>query len=515
MAILVFAGLLAGFGAILFGLHALRVRGYRGAFTALIAGLWFLTFVLGSAGYRVDTEWMGMHFQLRLSTGVFVLIFSAILLAYICEGVVSTRELISVSIGSLVFVGIIETSLPFLNDLRGAVGVLQVQARPSYIRMTASLLITGFDLFFAVSFFQFLWNQTRGQYLFVLLLCAMAVPMALDSVLFLLATRPQEFSALIGSHLLFKLPLCGLIAIPMTMYVQGFRETGKLDLSRGSLDIFRKIKVLEEDLSAANEELKRYALNLERMVDERTAELRQKQAFLDMELTMAQEVQSSSLPGPGRIPGLNAGAVYLPASSVSGDIYEYGNLSAEESFFFVADISGHGVPAALIGSMCKMLLASMDLASLGPSGVLREIAHCLRPFSGDHYLTAFVAFVKRESREMVYASGAHVPVLVAAGSQIAELPATGSIVAGAVPPDFEQKRVRYPAGARLALYTDGLVEHKNGEHEEFGAARFREALLQTNRMAPEQAADTVVSVVRAFGGGLKFADDVTLLIVDL
>ncbi len=518
--ILYFSIFIISLAGLLFLFHFVRMRLYGGPFVMFVSLLWVFAYITGILGYKADVsifDYFTLH--IRYSSSIYALIFVGLLLAYVCEGTREGRNLILVSLGSQIVIGL---SQPFLFNLAGIsltgdqAKAAEILFKPSARPFAVSIFAAIVDLFFAVTFFQFMVNRLSRKALALPLFVSLVATMALDSVIFLGLNYPDVFLQKLPSHLIFKTIIVSVLSVPLALYLRYLKGHMHLNLNRGSLDIFRTIENLEKDLEKANKELRAYADNLEVMVEERTHEIKQKQELLDLELEMAAEVQKSMLPDSERLPGINFAVSYLPCSSVSGDLYDFGKFTDDEYFFFIADISGHGVPSALVGAMCKMSLSRINLRSTSPGNVLSVISRTIQPVTGNHYLTAIFVTVSKKDRELVYANGAHVtPLLLSPSSQCVTLEPTGSIIGTElVSNSFTQKRIRYPAGSRLVLYTDCVTEHRNTDRVEFGLDRFRQIMLDSLNRTPQEALDTVLQSLRAYDA-TEFSDDLTLLIVDL
>ena len=307
-----------------------------------------------------------------------------------------------------------------------------------------------------------------------------------------------------------------LIVFPFAFFVQRFQKQKDLNLNRGSLDIFKKLENLEKDLEKAHAELKAYAHNLEKMVEERTKEIRAKSEVMKRELELATEVQHAMLPAADSLETFAIASLYRPCHEVSGDLYDYAELPDGRIFIFIADISGHGVPSALVGAMCKMSLGSQDFSRTNAGDILKKLSEEMKKVTTSHYLTGIFLLIDPKQRTIEYANGGHVPCLLqSAKSAFLPMEATGTIIGSFITAPYEFKKIAYPANTRLILFTDGLVEQKNAAREEFGNDRFQAALTEMREQKPAVVLGELFRLATVFSGTEKFSDDVTLLIADL
>ena len=503
---------------ILLFLHSLRLRNNRGPFIFMIGLLWFFSYLFGHLGVSINLGLTdGFILEVRYSSAFFTMIFAAILLVYICEGTREARILILSSILAQVFIVAIQLFMHYpgaslIRPLAYESAVMLFS--PSY-RLFASIGIAIIDLFFAVFFFQFLVNRFKTASHALLLLFALFAAMTLDSVLYVSITENNNFTETLLSHLIVKGFISALVTVPIQLYLNRLKQLGGLTLKRGSLDIFRRIEDLEGDLEIANRELREYANKLEQKVEERTHEIKEKQALLDFELEMAATVQASMLPAEKPLEKIDVAVEYRPCSRVSGDLYQMGMLNDNDLYILIADISGHGVSAGLVGAMVNMSLSKMDFLTMHPAEVLQRISTEIEPLRGAHYLTAVFLKISLLDREIRFSNGAHVsPILISPGKKILRLEPTGGIIGVEEFANFQQKKARYSQQTRLVLFTDCIVEHKNEQGEEFSEGRLIEILLSTASLDVDHARGEVLAGLQKFNP-LPYSDDLTLIIIDL
>jgi sigma-B regulation protein RsbU (phosphoserine phosphatase) len=242
----------------------------------------------------------------------------------------------------------------------------------------------------------------------------------------------------------------------------------------------------------------------------------QRLVAIDRELDIARRIQSSILPREmPRVPGLAVAARYRPMTAVAGDFYDFLELDRERLGVLVADVSGHGVPAALIASMVKVALAAQQARADHPSAVLRGLNDVLCGRLGGQYVTAAYLFVDAASGLIRYAAAGHPPMLRAPRRrpEVREVERNG-LVLGFVPTaGYDEVEQALEAGDRLLLYTDGLVEASNGSDELFGLERVKTAVASGLSLSPDDAADALLHEVDTWSGR-PAGDDLTLVLVD-
>jgi sigma-B regulation protein RsbU (phosphoserine phosphatase) len=178
----------------------------------------------------------------------------------------------------------------------------------------------------------------------------------------------------------------------------------------------------------------------------------------------------------------------------------------------IADVSGHGVPAALIASMVKMAAVSQRDNAAHPAQLLSGMNRALCGNTQGQYVTAAYVFVDGESKELRYAAAGHPSMMHLRNGTVSEIAENGLLLAAVDGIAYTEVAVSLEPGDRLLLYTDGLVEARNAAGEMFGEAALIAALAETARLGPDAAADSIVSKVQ--GWAPLQDDDLTVLVCD-
>lgn len=241
------------------------------------------------------------------------------------------------------------------------------------------------------------------------------------------------------------------------------------------------------------------------------------------ELEIARRIQSSILPREvPRIRGLNIAARYVPMTAVAGDFYDFIVVDEKRVGILVADVTGHGVPAALIASMLKVALAAQSVHAPDPAQVLAGLNHSLCGKFEEHFVTAAYLFVDAEKQIFRYAGAGHPPLLFGSvdarkRGAFRELESNGLLLGISDEATYSAAERPFWPGARWILYTDGAFEAKNAAQEEFGSARFLTFFeTQSNLTAEPLLAAFFTELVHGSGkadGGAQ-EDDITLIVVD-
>jgi serine phosphatase RsbU (regulator of sigma subunit) len=263
---------------------------------------------------------------------------------------------------------------------------------------------------------------------------------------------------------------------------------------------------------------------LESVVEERTRELAQKnaaleeaQAQLKAELEVARSLQLAILPAafPAR-PGCVAAARMIPATTMGGDFYDYIELPDGQVGLVIADVSGHGVPAAFFMAVARTNLRELAARHTDPGECLAQTNNVLctqNPL--DLFVTVFYCILDPKTGVLRYANGGHNPPYVRrAAGPVEQLDGAGGLVLGAMP------GVKYPThtlqllrGDQLVLYTDGVTEAFNPAEELYGAQRLVDEVHVHGSGTPAALVERICKSITNFADTAPQSDDITLTIL--
>jgi phosphoserine phosphatase RsbU/P len=242
---------------------------------------------------------------------------------------------------------------------------------------------------------------------------------------------------------------------------------------------------------------------------ERDAEL----GAIQKELEVARRIQLSILPSafPAST-SFHVAARYLPMTSVAGDFYDFLLGNDQQAGLLIADVSGHGVPAALIASMVKMAATSQRAFVADPAGLLSGMNAALCGNTQQQFVTAAYVHLNSQRGELRYSAAGHPPMLVLRQGEVTEVEENGLMLAAFSFATYLNAVSSLEPGDRILLYTDGIVEASNAEREEFGRDRLRALLRQCASLSHHETADRIVSTVQ--GWAVSQEDDLTVLVCD-
>jgi serine phosphatase RsbU (regulator of sigma subunit) len=237
---------------------------------------------------------------------------------------------------------------------------------------------------------------------------------------------------------------------------------------------------------------------------------------IEDQLSVAREVQSGLLPAaPPDLPGYDVAATNLPTWAIGGDYYDYVSLEDGRLGVAVADVSGKGIPAALIMATFRAALrtemrrrASLAAVASRLNGAVLEFRDTAR------FVTAVCGVLEADSGHLTYVNCGHNPPLLLRGSGGRETLQRGGPALGLVAGQrFKASTVALEPGDTLVLYTDGVVEPVGANDAEFGVERLEEAVREAAGRPAAHALRAVIDATRAFSGRDQYDDDFTLVVV--
>jgi sigma-B regulation protein RsbU (phosphoserine phosphatase) len=238
---------------------------------------------------------------------------------------------------------------------------------------------------------------------------------------------------------------------------------------------------------------------------------------IEKELEIAGHIQRRLL--PKELPvlaGYEVDAVARPSKLVGGDYYNLIPIADGRYVLVIADVSGKGVPAALlVSTLHASLHAYIDGTSnlAGLVGRLNNVIH--GNTEPERYITMFLAVLDPRAGSMTYVNAGHCFPFVVRSQQVSitSLPATGLPVGMFEGVEFEEVTHKIEPGDFLVLYTDGVTEAMNRSSEEYGEMRFRQIMVSHSNQTAGEFLGGIVSNVEKFVAGEPQSDDITLLVL--
>jgi phosphoserine phosphatase RsbU/P len=235
----------------------------------------------------------------------------------------------------------------------------------------------------------------------------------------------------------------------------------------------------------------------------------------ERELVEARSIQRRLL--PTEIPQIErykiAGA-WRPARTVSGDYFDVLKFSESEAALCIADVSGKGMPAALLMSNVQAAVHAFASESISPSELCAKVNRVVSSSTGeDKFITFFYGLVNAVENKLVYTNAGHsAGLLLRRDDSLIRLEPDGAVLGPFPGWAYKHQEIELQPGDRLLLFTDGVTECRSEAGDEFGEDRLVELLMENRDIDAEDLRDSIVDAVVSFGGG-DFQDDATLLVL--
>ena len=256
------------------------------------------------------------------------------------------------------------------------------------------------------------------------------------------------------------------------------------------------------------------------LLREARAQLAGQLRALNYELEMARQIQLSILPHSlPKLPGLDIAARFLPMTAVAGDFYDFIQLDDQHIGILIADVSGHGLPSALIASMLQVALTTQSSHADEPAQVLSGLNKALCGKFTRNFVTAAYVYLDLTKNVMRYAGAGHPPMLqyrnaTGRGSELLE---NGIVLGMFGEATYKDLEVRLEPGDRYVLYTDGILEAASPADEMYGASRLMDFLQNNKVLTAHEFADALVTEIAHWSGQSSDQgqqDDITVLLFD-
>jgi len=250
-------------------------------------------------------------------------------------------------------------------------------------------------------------------------------------------------------------------------------------------------------------------------------EVENKRRRLENEISIAREVQNqlfpSSLPS---VPGVEIEAICKAARSVSGDYYDFIQLSPTHIAIAIADISGKGISAALLMASLQAALRSQMLTEGSERLSMAELVsrlnkHLVRNTGDDRFATFFIATYDSGTRTLRYTNAGHLPAFLICKSGSEKLDIGGMVLGVVEDYVYEEGSLTVSPDSLLIGYSDGLIEPENVYGEEFGIRRLEEAAVHVQGAAPLMVAESLMAAAEEWAGTPEQADDMTVIVARL
>lgn len=300
-----------------------------------------------------------------------------------------------------------------------------------------------------------------------------------------------SISSLLSVPMLAKGRMIGVISLYNKQSADGFSEADKRLLSiiaAQSANVIENTRLLEEEKTLFR---------------------------IQQELSVASEIQRNLL--PHQLPAVNGFDLYainIPALEVGGDYYDLVRLSESRTAMALGDVSGKGLPAALLMANLQATLRSQLLFCNSPKECVRSANRLLfRSTDPSKFASLFFGILDSSDNTFRYCNAGHnIPVLIQ-DDEIVLLKEGGVLLGCIEDAVYDEGKVELSKGATLVVYSDGVTEALNSLFIEYGEKRLTRLVSERLELTSEELAREIIRDVNAFSLGMPQNDDITLLVV--
>ena len=282
-------------------------------------------------------------------------------------------------------------------------------------------------------------------------------------------------------------------------------------LNRGANDYLMKDENIERTISISVQKALEKQL-LEEQNLQLMESLARKNREMEKERMLASKVQANILPLHLQLSGFRTGVFYRPSDQIGGDFFDA--LETEKHVhFLVGDISGHSTSSALVMAVCNGMFRSLGQTMTSPLEIVTAANHmlCQMLMDSGMFLTLVYLTLERDTGILHAVSAGHNPVYLWNGTESQAIESTGPVLGWDPDDEWEMHRCQFLPGSRLFLYTDGLVEARNENEEEFESRL--EGHLNGGDLSPAELVAALLEEVSEFTGG-NFSDDLTMFAIE-
>jgi len=254
------------------------------------------------------------------------------------------------------------------------------------------------------------------------------------------------------------------------------------------------------------------------IIREKEGSLAERNRIIESELDLARLIHHRLFPEkPPRVPGFDIQGACISTDKVGGDFYDF-YTKVQGLGIFIADVSGHGIPAAFIASCTKMAFNySAAHAENGSQLLKRMDVSIARRAVQSMYVTAVYAEINYANRTLAYCNAGHCPILLhrRADDTVEFLKAKGSPLGLMTGKPFEERILPLLSGDRIIFFTDGLTESVDMAKKPFGEDRFKEFIRTGRERSAGELTTSVIQEIINFTGRARLEDDSTIVVVDV
>jgi phosphoserine phosphatase RsbU/P len=295
------------------------------------------------------------------------------------------------------------------------------------------------------------------------------------------------------------------IAVPI---IRKERAIGALNLESDRLSAYapEDVEVLQFFADAASISIEKAMLHKQLL----------EQELIGKQLETAREVQHLLFPSKSpNLLGYDIAGICIPADEIGGDYFDYIPLSHNRLGMAVADVSGHGIPSALVMTAFRALLRTKVRSRARPANIASAINQLLPEFTGDkHFVTVLYAELDALSGNLTYVTCGHPPpLLLHKNGEVEKISSHDPALGIFQNLHYSDEEIKLVAGDIMVLYTDGVVELTNQHGQFFGIQRLVEVIRENQQLTAAEIIYKIIQASQDFSDYYGSLDDFTLIVV--
>jgi serine phosphatase RsbU (regulator of sigma subunit) len=247
--------------------------------------------------------------------------------------------------------------------------------------------------------------------------------------------------------------------------------------------------------------------------------LRDRNHIIEKDLELAYTIQKSLLPSEyPKAERFKFASKYIPMDVIGGDFYDFIHINEHQTGILISDVSGHGVPAALITSMVKVAITSVNKNKISaPSKFLIDINKMLLDKTATNFITAFYGILDTKEMTFKFSNAGHCPPLYYSkeNAKISKLETEGIVLGAFENIQCKEKVIDLNAGDKIILYTDGLTEAANDKRELYGFSGLKSFALANQTLPINAFIHCLFEDVKEWSNNRDFSDDIVIIGIDI
>jgi len=237
---------------------------------------------------------------------------------------------------------------------------------------------------------------------------------------------------------------------------------------------------------------------------------------LEEELSIAKRIQQTFLPREKpQLSGFDISGINIPSEEVGGDYYDFIPIIENQIGIAIGDVSGKGIPAALIMASFRASLIAEIRNNYAIRSIMFKVNNLLfESTDPDIYVTALYGVLDTKNRIFTFTNGGHnAPILRHANGEMEYLTEGGIALGMFKNSKYKERPLKLNAGDVITFYTDGVTEAKNEKDEEFGTKRLKKVINDSHQLSAAQIQENIYKAIKEFRGDLPAGDDLTMVVV--